>query len=102
MSTVNRTGATNAAEEDEDPEAILQLISDQLSVLRNNEKKWRNRYEMLEEEGYILRPRLRPGWTPSWLKTGTSPLDAEDGEPLPVAVPPNHCHNRTDNLTDPV
>ena len=99
MSTASPTGATNTAREEEDPAVILQEISGLLSKLRNSEKKWRDRYEMLEQEGYILRPRLRPGWTPSWLQSGESPLDCEDGEPLPVGVPPNHCNHRADDST---
>ena len=87
MSTANPTRVTNAAEDD-DPEAIIQELSDRLAKLRNNEKKWGDRYEMLEKEGYTLRPRLRPGWTPSWLQSGKSPLDCEDGEPLPVRSRP--------------
>lgn len=31
---------------------------------------WRDRYDWLAERGYMLRPRYRPGWKPSW--------DAED------------------------
>ncbi|KAF9782666.1 hypothetical protein BJ322DRAFT_1142979 [Thelephora terrestris] len=61
-----------------------QEISDLLSRLRNNEMKWRDRHGMLKREGYILRPRLRPGWKPSWLRSGKNPLDCEDGEPLPL------------------
>jgi len=95
MSTANPTGTTNAAQE-EDPDALLQEISELLSVLRNNEKKWRDRHEMLEKEGYVLRPRLQPGWTPSWLQSGKNPLECEDGEPLPVEVPPNHHNHRVD------
>jgi len=38
---------------------------------------------MLKEEGYELRPRLQPGWKPSWLESGVNPLDCEDGEFLP-------------------
>ena len=83
MSTTDPVGPTNT-EQDEDPEAILQEISELLSKLRNNEMKWRDRHEMLDKEGYILRPRLRPGWTPSWLQSGENPLDCEDGNPLPV------------------
>ena len=101
MSTANPTGVTNTAEE-EDPEALLREISIRLSQLRNNEQKWRDRYEMLEKEGYILRPRLRPGWTPSWLQSGKSSLDCEDGEALPVEVSPNHRSNRADNSIDTV
>ena len=102
MSTTNPTGATNTAQEEDDPAAILQEISDLLSTLRNNEKKWRDRHEMLEKEGYILRPRLRPGWTPSWLQSGESPLDCEDGELLPVEVSSDHCNHRADNSTGAV
>ena len=87
MSTANPTTATNASEEDS-PEAILQEISELLSTLRNNEMKWRDRHDMLDKEGYVLRPRLRPGWTPSWLQSGKSPLECEDGEPLPVDISP--------------
>ena len=96
MSTANPPRVTDAAEDD-DPETILQELSGLLSKLRNNEKKWRDRYDMLEKEGYTLRPRLRPGWTPSWLQLGKSPLECEDGEPLPVEVLPSHRSNCTDD-----
>ena len=97
MSAANQTTATNPAQEDDDPDAILQEISELLSTLRNNEMKWRDRHEMLDKEGYVLRPRLQPGWTPSWLQSGKSPLECEDGEPLPVDSSPNHCNHRTDS-----
>jgi len=101
MSTANQA-TTTGSEEEEDREAILQEISDRLSSLRNNEKKWRDRHEMLDKEGYTLRPRLRPGWTPSWLQSGKSPLECEDGEPLPVSISPNHRGRLIDNLTGKV
>lgn len=59
-------------------------ISIVLSRLSNAERKWRDRTEMLEREGYLLRPRLRPGWTPSWIESGKHPLQCEDGHRLPV------------------
>ena len=65
-------------------------ISIVLSRLTNAEIKWRDRAEMLEKEGYVLRPRLRPGWTPSWLESGRNPLGCEDGELLPVGNSPNN------------
>jgi len=65
-------------------------ISIVLSRLSNAERKWEKRAEMLEKEGYILRPRLRPGWTPSWLESGEHPLECEDGERLPVDTSLNH------------
>ena len=36
-------------------------------------------------QGYMLRPRLRSGWTPSWLTTGKSRLYFEDSARLPVS-----------------
>ena len=61
-----------------------------LSTLTSSEEKWRNRCEMLKEEGYGLRPRLRPGWKPSWLESGADPLECEDGQVLPVSNSANH------------
>ena len=55
-----------------------------VGTLSRSEEKWRDRRGMLKLEGYELRPRLRPGWKPSWLESGADPLDCEDGEFLPV------------------
>ena len=68
----------------EDYVPTVEDLSVVLSELTNTEKKWRDRAEMLEKEGYVLRPRLRPGWTPSWLESGRHPMSCEDGESLPV------------------
>ena len=46
---------------------------------------WRDRQQFLQSKGYMLRPRLRPGWTPSWLQTGTYWRRAEDSVELPVS-----------------
>lgn len=40
------------------------------SRLSTHEVKWRDRQPFLESKGYMLRPRLRPGWTPSWISAG--------------------------------
>jgi len=48
------------------------------------EEEWSTREGLLKTHGYNLRPRLRQGWTPSWLTTGKSPLHSEDGEILTV------------------
>nr|GAT59158.1 predicted protein [Mycena chlorophos] len=37
-----------------------------ISQLSKHEIYWRDRYDWLKECGYELRPRFRPGWTPSW------------------------------------
>ncbi|KAH9959175.1 kinase-like domain-containing protein, partial [Russula dissimulans] len=47
-----------------------------------NEKWWVERQEALERAGYLLRPRYRPGWEPSWTSTKKSYLDFEDGKTL--------------------
>ncbi|OBZ75942.1 hypothetical protein A0H81_04132 [Grifola frondosa] len=46
--------------------------------LTEAEKSWKNRYSPLESRGYILRPRYRPGWSPSWLGTNLHPKFCED------------------------
>ncbi|KAH8987869.1 kinase-like domain-containing protein [Lactarius akahatsu] len=52
-------------------------------ALSSHEITWRDRQQFLESKGYMLRPRLRPGWTPSWLETGTYWRRAEDSAKLP-------------------
>jgi hypothetical protein len=54
--------------------------------LSSHEITWRDRQQFLESRGYMLRPRLRPGWTPSWLRTGTYWRRAEDSAQLPVCM----------------
>ncbi|KAL5536309.1 hypothetical protein ACEPAF_130 [Sanghuangporus sanghuang] len=49
---------------------------------------WRDRFKMLEQLGYLLRPRFRPGWVPSWLNTNKRPLLCEDSlfNPVPKLI----------------
>jgi hypothetical protein len=49
------------------------------------EKWWVERQEALERAGYMLRPRYRPGWQPSWTGTGRFYLDFEDGQGIAVS-----------------
>ncbi|KAI0358587.1 hypothetical protein OH77DRAFT_1474343 [Trametes cingulata] len=44
------------------------------------EHYWRDHYEWLRDAGYALRPRYKPGWTPSWEVTRKSPLLSEDSQ----------------------
>ncbi|VDB85818.1 unnamed protein product [Peniophora sp. CBMAI 1063] len=64
-------------------EAILQIPND-LAELYPSEIRWRDRQIFLQSKGYLLRPRLRPGWTPSWLSNGKHPMKCEDGIALPA------------------
>ncbi|KAJ7129849.1 kinase-like domain-containing protein, partial [Mycena crocata] len=40
---------------------------------------WRDHQVWLERCGYMLRPRFRPGWVPSWIKTKEFQWMCEDG-----------------------
>ena len=49
------------------------------------EEQWRDRQPMLEQRGYMLRPRYRPGWIPSWHKDPSlNRRDCEDAILAPV------------------
>ena len=52
------------------------------------EKWWVERQEALERVGYMLRPRFRPGWQPSWAGTKTNKpyYYFEDGEAIGVSL----------------
>ena len=51
-----------------------------------NERWWVERQEALEQAGYMLRPRFRPGWQPSWTGTNKLYLRFEDGQSIGVSV----------------
>ncbi|KAN0105408.1 Protein kinase-like domain containing protein [Russula decolorans] len=50
------------------------------------EKWWVERQEALERAGYMLRPRYRPGWQPSWTGTGKFYLNFEDGQSITMRL----------------
>lgn len=54
--------------------------------LTDGEKWWRDRSDLFEQHGYMLRPRFRPGWKPSWLGTNLHPLSCEDSYNLGVRL----------------
>ncbi|KAH9920136.1 uncharacterized protein B0H18DRAFT_1025282 [Fomitopsis serialis] len=47
--------------------------------LMDHEHFWRDRQSWLQEQGYMLRPRYRPDWKPSWLGTKKHYRECEDG-----------------------
>jgi hypothetical protein len=47
--------------------------------LGDREIWWAEHQVALEHAGYMLRPRYRPGWQPSWVGTGKFHRDFEDG-----------------------
>ena len=53
--------------------------ADRYAKLAPVEILWRDRQQYLESRGYMLRPRYRPGWQPSWkLDPTIQPRHAED------------------------
>ncbi|KAG8694039.1 hypothetical protein FRC09_010097 [Ceratobasidium sp. 395] len=52
--------------------------SDDRTVLTPAEEAWSAHQEYLEHNGFILRPRLRRGWKPSWLGQSIDPSGYED------------------------
>jgi hypothetical protein len=54
--------------------------------LDGSEIWWVERQEALERAGYMLRPRYRPGWKPSWVGTDKHFLSFEDGQMQAVSV----------------
>ena len=59
---------------DNNPRDILLGAIDELEVW------WVERQEALERAGYMLRPRYRPGWVPSWSLTNKLYFRCEDGQ----------------------
>lgn len=51
----------------ESPEAPYS-VSD--GSLQPWEVAWRDRFDALKAKGYVLRPRFRPDWQPSWIRMG--------------------------------
>jgi hypothetical protein len=47
---------------------------------------WVERQEALEAVGYMLWPRYRPGWIPSWHSTNKFYLKVEDGPSVSVST----------------
>jgi hypothetical protein len=50
-----------------------------LYYLRPAERFWIALQPWLASCGYILRPRYRPGWVPSWIGTNQDRFKCEDG-----------------------
>jgi hypothetical protein len=56
------------------------------TVLSPIEVRWRDRQVFLQSRGYILRPRYRPGWIPSWtVDPSLTPRMCEDYIETPVS-----------------
>ena len=57
-----------------------------LGGIDETETWWVERQEALERAGYMLRPRYRSGWKPSWEGTDKLYIRFEDGQKGGVSV----------------
>ena len=60
-------------------------IANRATKLTAKEAVWREKQPFLEQQGYMLRPRYRPGWIPSWKDDNSRVYTADDGIFLPVS-----------------
>ncbi|KAJ7502453.1 kinase-like domain-containing protein [Mycena galericulata] len=66
--------------------SLLDSNGEEVSGLGPLEIFWRERQPWLEERGYMLRPRYKPGWVGSWVGTNKDPWNCEDGVSDSVGV----------------
>jgi len=57
---------------------VLDVFYSRAGKINEIEVTWRDRYMFLLSQGYRLRPRYHPDWSPSWLGTSLQPWDCED------------------------
>lgn len=72
---------------DPDIRAAIHRVAERRAVHTENEVKWAYKQPYLQSKGYMLRPRYRPGWQPSWTLPQNqliSPYYFEDYIKLPV------------------
>ncbi|KAF8421143.1 kinase-like domain-containing protein [Boletus edulis BED1] len=60
-------------------ETAARLLPEELDP---REVWWRDRYQRLAKQGYLLRPRYSPQWVPSWKSSNRHWKDTEDGKRL--------------------
>lgn len=58
----------------------LAAQEDPAAELDQGEIWWRDHQKWLEEQGYMLGPRWRPGWIPSWHSTKKFWFNCEDAQ----------------------
>ena len=61
------------------PEFLESNAGGQPGEIGGPETWWVAHQQALEHAGYMLRPRYRPGWQPSWVATGKYHFNSEDG-----------------------
>ncbi|KAK1232347.1 hypothetical protein PQX77_004511 [Marasmius sp. AFHP31] len=77
------TTRTEAVEVNAQPGSNTEYLKDNFAGgLSRAEVFWRDRQIWLEKHGYMLRPRLRPDWVPSWKDSKKLYMKFEDGAHL--------------------
>lgn len=61
-------------------------VSREIGTLFDSEIWWRDHFHEIKSHGYILRPRYRPDWVPSWKNSGKDFFTVEDGQPTLVGI----------------
>ena len=83
LSTLTASGVMSL--EDEDYDKLQAELDAELAKLDPVELTWRDRQRFLQSKGYMLRPRYRPGWVPSWQNPQNFALRMEDSIRHPVS-----------------
>lgn len=65
-------------------------------LLTPSEIWWRDHQSFLNSHGYLLRPRFRPDWIPSWTGTNIIPNYCEDSIEHLVSVKVQRCQRVVD------
>lgn len=73
------------AESEDERRRQVEWFNKRRAELEPHEITWMERYHILLAQGFQLRPRLRPGWQPSWTGPGGNAILSEDGEMLRVS-----------------
>lgn len=83
ISQLHLSRMANELASEELPTTAAVRISREFALV---EYYWRDRQQWLEQCGYMLRPRYKPDWVPSWQGTKKHSYDCEDGLILQVCL----------------
>ena len=64
----------------ENTEEIITRRRETPGAINSLERYWRRHQKWLEKSGYMLRPRYKPEWVPSWTGTKRDYSEYEDGQ----------------------
>lgn len=88
---------TSTTDDEPTAETLRAHLAASSAKLTSIEVHWRDRQPFLQTKGYMLRPRYRPDWIPSWQGRDLLALTAEDAITHPVSI--SLRHTRTDRYS---